>query len=614
MNSYDKVPLELKQKRQWLCWRKIDRDGKATKMPVQPDGTPASSTNPQTWCSFKDAVEAAPRYAGIGFVFDASDCYVGIDLDGCRDPQTGKLESWARDIVVQCGTYAEVSPSETGVKLFGSSGEKWPHRNKIDLDLPDKYGKNPGVEVYDAGRFFCVTGKQLKGLPEVIPVDEHFQWLADKIGMRHATTPVDGSGLRLTTPLTERASKYLSKMDAAVSGSSGHNRTFQAACALVMGFGLSEGDAYSLLANEFNSRCDPPWSERELRHKVSQAAKQPGARNYLSDAEPDSWSKIRLPGSYKESQGADGAQEPEESGPNRTTVSKSTALYLSGLASGEEMLTTTGIPELDQAIGGGIADGEMVIVAARPSHGKTAIALQMAHHMSANGLPVVLISEEMTERAIGKRAVQFASEIPEQRWLADIDKVEAELEEHFAKRKEIYIVESCGTIDRTCQEVERSVREQGARVAIIDYAQLLKANGESRYDAISKVSQELRMLATRLNVIVVVLAQLNRGIESRTKFVPVMSDIKETGQLEQDADVIIFGVYPRKINPDADPMDYVIFVAKNRNRAINSSAFHCEFDGARQMLREESITSADNYETAFGMVPVDDRSYRKDLN
>src|SRR5690606_36820483 len=104
----------------------------------------ASSTDFKTWCSFKDAVDAAGKFSGIGFVCTDQDCYVGIDLDGCRDPETRQLDEWAKEIVLQFGSYAEVSPSKTGVKIFGSSGVRWPHRNKVDLSFPNAFGKQPG--------------------------------------------------------------------------------------------------------------------------------------------------------------------------------------------------------------------------------------------------------------------------------------------------------------------------------------------------------------------------------------------------------------------------------------------------------------------------------------
>jgi len=597
MNAYAKVPTELKQMASWVNWKYIDRDGKKTKVPFQPDGQTASSTDKSTWSSFKAVVDASPRFEGIGFVFDPQDPFVGIDLDGCRDSKTGKLETWAKDLVLELGSYCEVSPSGTGVKIFGTASYRWPHRKKVELPFPAVSEKNPGIEIYDGGRYFCVTGKQLAGMSAIKGVDEAFDAIADRFSMRESQTVVSGEGLKLETPVMERASKYLAKMEASVSGQGGHNKCFHAACVLVMGFGLSDGEALQLLTHEYNPRCEPPWSESELRHKVNCAAKQPGARGYLRDAEPSDWSRIRLPSNYREP--LEKPQEEATSTLRKTSLRRAASMYLAELASGRETLIETGIPDLDYSIGGGVALGEMVIVAARPSHGKSAVALQMAHHMSGCGLPVVLISEEMSALALGKRALQFLTATPEEHWKVRLEEVANDIETHFKERAEILIVESCGSVDRACEEIEKVVNEKQAKVAVVDYAQLLTAKGKGRYEQITAVSQQLRMLASRLQIVVVVLAQLNREIENRKKFIPMMSDIKETGQLEQDADVILFGVWPHRIDSSKSPKEYLFFVAKNRNRAILQGAFECEFHPARQMLVKEKVQSLPEYEPAF---------------
>jgi replicative DNA helicase len=89
--------------------------------------------------------------------------------------------------------------------------------------------------------------------------------------------------------------------------------------------------------------------------------------------------------------------------------------------------------------------------------------------------------------------------------------------------------------------------------------------------------------------VLVALCQLNREIEGRTKFVPQMSDLRDTGQLEQDADVIMFGVWPHRIDPKNDPYEYQFFIAKNRNRAINDPAVKVRFEPSRQMFLHQKI-------------------------
>lgn len=574
------IPDELKRHRHWVNWKMADRGGKKTKIPTQPNGSPASSTDSSTWCEFGQLNERWDP----GFVFSADDPYIGIDLDGCRDTRTGDLDPWAQEIVDMFQTYTEVSPSGTGVKMFGVADGFWVHKNKVELGGDGRGGKSPGIEVYDQGRYFAVTGQRI-GSWEINPVDDALDWLANKHNMAKASPTVFASGVSMETPVVERASKYLEKMDPAISGSRGHDACFKAACAMVLGFGLSTDEAYQLLAMEYNPRCDPPWSERELRHKVDSAAKQPGQRGYLRDAQPDQWQKIvvRTP---KETPRLE--PEQEEAGPKirHTTLESAAVRYLDDLESGKSLLYETGIPELDVAIAGGVAPGEMVIVAARPSHGKSAISLQMVHQFTRDGLPAVLLSEEMSAMAIGKRAIQFVSDVPEYQWKTNRPYVDEQLRTHFASRAEARIVESCGTAEVAVREIERHVDEMDAKVVVVDYIQLLNAKGGNRYEQRSLASSLMRQLASRKNIAIVCLAQLSREIEKRPKFDPLPSDLKETGQLEQDADVIIFGVWPHKVDPSAAKDRYRFYIGKNRNRAIIRPKFEVIFEPERQRLVE----------------------------
>lgn len=590
----EKIPPQLREHRQWVNWRLVNRDGKATKIPCQPDGSAASSTDFETWCGFDD-LDLAKH---IGFVFSADDPFIGIDLDGCMEPEQKKLDAWASEVVRRFGTYAEVSPSGTGVKMFGITENFWTHKNKIELPGDGHGGKRPGIEIYDRGRYFAVTGRRMVGCENLVNVDEALEWLVEKFGMKHAE-PVIAAPPTLTidTPVLERAAKYLAMMEPSISGQRGHDACFKAACALVQGFDLSTDEAYKLLAVDFNPRCQPPWSERELQHKVSQAGKQPGQRGYLRDAIPQHWSKIRVrPTGPCEPMPE---EPPEEPGVRRTFLHDASIAYLDQVLKGQGQLITTGIPELDYAIGGGVAPGEMVIVAARPSHGKSAIALQMVHHMTEAGIPAVVVSEEMSALAIGKRTIQFATDVPESAWKDRSAEALQHLSVHFGKRAKCLIIESCGTVDRVVSEVEKAAEEIEAGVVAIDYVQLLGSKKQNQYEQVTYASQEMRKLASRLGVVVIVLAQLNRQIEGRQRFVPTNADLKQTGQLEQDADVIVFGVWPHRIDATKDAKEYQFFVSKNRNRAINKSAFSVVFEPARQRLIADDEASSTRFASDF---------------
>jgi putative DNA primase/helicase len=163
-NLHTPAFAELVRLPQWVCWRKeLSRSGKPTKVPYSPRfaDRKASSTDPKTWATYERAVAAAKSrgFDGIGFVFTPDDVFCGIDLDHCRDPETGAIEAWAQAEIDRLATYTELSPSGTGVHLI------------VRAQMPgnDHAGHKQGhVEAYDRARFFTWTGNHLPGTPETI--------------------------------------------------------------------------------------------------------------------------------------------------------------------------------------------------------------------------------------------------------------------------------------------------------------------------------------------------------------------------------------------------------------------------------------------------------------
>jgi KaiC/GvpD/RAD55 family RecA-like ATPase len=585
------VPHEMAGHAQWLLWKYIVRDGKETKCPFQVTGQVASSTNPATWSTLEDAMLPIDRYQGLGFVFTAEDPFIGIDLDGCRDPESGLLESWADAVHERFSdTYAEVSPSGTGIKIFCKTDTTWAGPNKCDAAAPAKFGKKPQIEVYQAGRFFCFTGQRYGDATEAIDATKAVEWLQAAMIQRTGQARVVVSGMTIQTPIAERARAYIAKMDPAVSGNGGHDQTFRVACVLKMGFAIDDGEALQLL-REWNANCQPPWSERELAHKIKSAGNQPGARGYLAEAKPEQYDRIRLPGNYQEAK-----QEPPPEVPVIKTLESAAREYLQTLADGTQDLIQLGITSIDEAIGGGVAEGEMVIFAARPSHGKSAIALQIVHNVTAAGLPALFVSEEMSSLALGKRSIQFASDTREIAWQIRPSEVEADVDRHFRQRAPTYIIESTGTAERCKELVEQAIDTYGIKVVVIDYAQLLgSVKSKTEYEKYTETSKMLRRMASAKKIVAIVLVQLNRGIESRPAFIPTMSDIKGSGQFEQDADVIIGQVWPHKIDGSESKDRYCFYMMKNRNREIVNSFVECEFIPWRQKVVERVVVPVDSY-------------------
>src|ERR687890_896062 len=151
--------LDMRDLRQWLCWRMEERDGKPTKVPYDPStGEKAESTNPKTWTSYEKALSACKDhgYEGIGFVFTPKDDLCGVDLDKCLDPETGEIESWAQEVIEELDSYTEISPSGTGVHIL------------VKATLPEGRNRKGRFEAYDRGRYFTVTGRHLPGSPQTI--------------------------------------------------------------------------------------------------------------------------------------------------------------------------------------------------------------------------------------------------------------------------------------------------------------------------------------------------------------------------------------------------------------------------------------------------------------
>ncbi len=585
----DNVPAALTARPQWCVWKTTTRGGKPTKVPYQTTGTEAKSNDPSTWATFEEVSKRhrAGGYTGPGFVFSADDPFVGIDLDGCRDPKTGEVAEWAREVISKLNSYAEVSPSQTGVKVFARGESPFATGKKKDLDEPVVVAdKKPGIEIYSHGRYFAVTGWRLAGVSHEVETRD-LAWLKERFWPEvNRATPDLPKSPSATSDVTDRARQYMARLPSAVSGESGHNATFHVACVLVLGFGLSQDEAMQLM-REYNARCQPAWTERELLHKVQSATEQPGERNYLRDATPDQWKRINVP-SY-------GAKLEEPAKTRRTTLEAATNKYLQYVQDDKARLLSLGLPDVDYAVGGGVAPGEVIIIAGRPSHGKSAVAMQCLHSLTADGLATVCISEEMSALALGKRVLHFASDVSEEHWKTSVPLVTRQVENHFEKRAECRVVESCGTAEAAAEEIRRAVKEIDAEVAVIDYAQLLASGRNSEYEEVTKTSKILKAVASETGITLLMLCQLNRGIEDRPKFVPKMRDLRGAGQLEQDADVILFLCWPKLLDENRNPNEFLVFVGKNRNRAINTGCVKCEFNPTRQMLVSDTTRSHVNY-------------------
>lgn len=263
------------------------------------------------------------------------------------------------------------------------------------------------------------------------------------------------------------------------------------------------------------------------------------------------------------------------------TMQDAAFAYLEKVRAGVSRCIPSGIPELDYSVDG-VAPGEVCVIAARPSHGKTAFAMQWVDVAAAYGVPSLLISEEMSRQELGKRALLSISELSEEVWHGKLERLSGEIRVHYKDRAPVHVVESCQSI----AEVERQIDEHCAlydvKLVAVDYLQLLGSDRVARYDSVTEISRRLKQTATRNQVAMLVLCQLNREVEKRDGHDPKLSDLRESGQIEQDADLVLMLQWPVRHDVQADVKLFKVFCSKRRNGPVRKPVVFTEFDPARQ--------------------------------
>lgn len=238
----------------------------------------------------------------------------------------------------------------------------------------------------------------------------------------------------------------------------------------------------------------------------------------------------------------------------------------------------TGFYDLDRMTSG-FQPGDLIVLAARPSMGKTALAINIAEHVALNeGLPVAVFSMEMGASQLAVRIVGSIGRIDQThlRTGALTDDEWPRLTESIEKLRTVslHIDETAGiTVSELRANARRLARQCGGKLGLIvvDYLQLMSVSGgmadENRATAVGEISRGLKMLAKELQCPVLALSQLSRGVESRTDKRPMMSDLRESGAIEQDADIVMFIYRDEYYSKDAckEPGVAEIIISKQRN-------------------------------------------------
>ncbi len=235
---------------------------------------------------------------------------------------------------------------------------------------------------------------------------------------------------------------------------------------------------------------------------------------------------------------------------------------------------STGFIDIDKRTAG-LHGAELILIAARPGMGKTTFALNIAQNAAVkSGVPVVIFSLEMPGIQLANRMLSSEAMVSSEKIKKgdlkndDWDKVGEAVD--ALSTAEIYIDDSSGiTMPEIGARCRRLKAEKNIGMVVIDYIQLMNSRTSDRQQAISEISRSMKILAKDLDIPVIALSQLNRDVEKRDNKEPRLSDIRESGSIEQDADVVMFLSREGYYNPEAEePNKTKCIFAKHRNGEV----------------------------------------------
>jgi len=269
----------------------------------------------------------------------------------------------------------------------------------------------------------------------------------------------------------------------------------------------------------------------------------------------------------------------------------------------KELITgvPTGFEKIDD-LTSGLQKSELIIIAGRPSMGKTAFALNIAQYAALEGqTPAAIFSLEMSKEQLAFRLLASDAKVDSQRlrkgFLGETDWPKLTAAAGRLSEAPIFIDDTAAiTVLEMKAKSRRLKADQGLGLIIVDYIQLMRSGSyrESREQEISEISRSLKALAKELNVPVVALSQLNRKVEDRTNRRPQMADLRESGAIEQDADVIAF-IYRDEVynksddNPEKGIAEIIIAKQRNGPTGTVKLAFLEKFTAFENLARADSV-------------------------
>jgi replicative DNA helicase len=252
----------------------------------------------------------------------------------------------------------------------------------------------------------------------------------------------------------------------------------------------------------------------------------------------------------------------------------------------------TGFTDLDR-LTGGLQRSDLIILAARPAVGKTSLCLSIAHNSAIkHGQSIAIFSLEMSKEQLVQRLLSMDAGIDQQRlrtgWIEDDEWDRIIYAMGTLSEANIWIDDTPGISTMEMRSKARRLQaEHSIDLIIVDYLQLMQSSvggkrNENRVQEISEISRNLKGLARELDVPVMALAQLSRQVESRQSKVPQLSDLRESGSIEQDADIVMFIYREDVYNPDTERKNIAdIIVAKHRNGPVGEVSLYFQASQTR---------------------------------
>lgn len=448
-------------------------------------------------------------------------------------------------------SFRVVLPLARPVSAFEFDG-LWVRANRHCAGSCDKQAKDPSRFWFTPG---TLDGGDHRGLIWAGEPLDPDAWLAQPYS--------DGRPTLVQTPIQsdieERAIRYVEKMPPAISGSGGHAAAWDAAIVLVKGFALGPDAAFGILWSHYNPRCEPAWTEKELRHKIDGAMRANVPTGYIIDRDDERYQRqpqrVPMPMDQFAANDTDGEQpgDPELA----TEAPKRNAAERLGIVSMAQLLSDvlrdvrggrkafgcpTGFDQFDQAMGG-MRPGMITVMGAPTSWGKTTGAIMSSEVSIGVGKRVLFLPFEDAALMYGKRIAARRGKLNALK-LRDCELSGPELVKltHLAGEAETwpFLLNCIGkSAEWTAKALKFLFREFKYDLVIVDYLQRIRteSNRQDRRNEVTYVMAMLSDAIKEVNAAGLILSQLKR-IEDRR---PTLQDLKESGDIENMAEHIILG-------------------------------------------------------------------------